>query len=185
MIDEAIKRAIDCDAMLYNKKTNCPDDQRDAELRWIYHLAEIAPDGPTIECGVKNGGALICWAMAREGRGQVYANDIKMRPDLVDNLKRYGTKAKRVMSPSAIVPAKIGGLFAFAFIDGDHSEDGIRADVETWPDAIMPGGILAFHDYGVWKPTVGVKKIVDEWQQTAQWELLGQVGSLIAFKRPG
>lgn len=183
-LEEAIKRAIESEAMLYNRKSSCPDDQRDAELRWIYHLAKIAPEGQAIECGVRNGGSLVCWAMAREGRGTVFANDTKMRPALLANLKRYEMKVRRIQSPSALAPLKAGGKFAFCFIDADHSEAGISADIDVWPGVMLPGGILAFHDYGVWKPDVAVKRIVDEWQDKARWELLGQVGSLIAFRKP-
>jgi predicted O-methyltransferase YrrM len=183
-IDEAVKRAIDCNAMLYNRKSNCPDDKRDAELKWLYHLAEISPDGRSIELGVREGGSLLCWSMAREGRGAVYGVDIKARPSLTENLEKYGLKAHLIISPSNTAAIKVKGKVAFCFIDADHSEDGVRADVAVWPDKVIPGGILAFHDYGVWKPSVKVKDVVDEWQAANGWELLGQVGSLIAFKKP-
>jgi len=183
-LEEGIKRAIASDAMLYNRKSSVTDDKRDAELRWIYHLAEIAPDGRAVECGVRNGGALVCWALAREGRGPIYANDVKMRPALDENLKRYKLKVRKLQAPAAAAPAKIIGDVAFCFIDADHAEAGISADIAVWPDRMMPGGILAFHDYGVWKPDVAVKAVVDKWQAKARWELLGQVGSLIAFRKP-
>lgn len=183
-LEEGIKRAIASNAMLYNRKSSVPDDKRDAELRWIYHLAEIAPDGRAVECGVRNGGALVCWALAREGRGAVYANDTKMRPALDENLKRYKQKAVKVQSTAADAVGKITGQVAFCFIDADHTEPGITADIAVWPDKMMPGGILAFHDYGVWKPEVAVKAVVDKWQAKAKWELLGQVGSLVAFRKP-
>jgi hypothetical protein len=170
--------------MLYNRKSNCPEDKRDAELRWIFNLAEIAPDGVAVEAGIREGGSFVCWSMAREGRGPVVGIDTKIRPGLVDNLARYGLQPRIIQQPSATAVKEIRGKVAFAFIDADHSEAGIRGDIAVWPDKMKPGGVLAFHDYGVWKPTVAVKRVVDEWQQAAQWELLGQVGSLIAFRKP-
>lgn len=181
---KAILRAVESEAMLYNRKSQCPDDERDAELRWIYHLAEIAPDGRAVECGVRGGGSLSCWYIAREGRGPIYGVDTKIRPSLTYTIERYEMKVRIIHTQSHLAAAKIQGKVAFCFIDADHAEEGIRADIAVWPDKVMPGGILAFHDYGVWKPSVAVKKVVDEWQAAAKWELLGQVGSLIAFRKP-
>lgn len=182
MIEEAIKRAIECEAMLYNRKRNCPDNQRDAELRQIYRLAEMAPDGPAIECGVFYGGSLVCWAMAREGRGEIIANDIEIRPELTENLRRYGLKVVKLQA-TATEAAGLVERVAFCFIDADHRE-GILSDIQVWPFKIIPGGILAFHDYGTWKPWQRVTGAVDEWMAVARWECLGQVGSLVAFRRP-
>jgi predicted O-methyltransferase YrrM len=39
-----------------------------------------------------------------------------------------------------------GELFDVAFIDGDHTYDGVRADWLTWSPIVRPGGIVAFHD---------------------------------------
>lgn len=44
------------------------------------------------------------------------------------------------------------------FIDADHSEEGIRNDIENWLPKVRSGGILAGHDYD-W-PTV--QKVVCE-----------------------
>jgi len=63
------------------------------------------------------------------------------------------------------------------WIDGDHSEAGVRADLDQWSPLVRPGGLLAAHDYthreGVraawdalvrhapgWGPTGSVRSIV-------------------------
>ncbi len=53
----------------------------------------------------------------------------------------------------------------FAFIDGDHTYDAVRQDIELWWPRVKPGGLLLGHDYnglqdrrGVW----GVKRAADE-----------------------
>jgi predicted O-methyltransferase YrrM len=35
---------------------------------------------------------------------------------------------------------------AFLWIDGDHSYDAVKKDIQDWTDLVMPGGFLAFHD---------------------------------------
>lgn len=53
----------------------------------------------------------------------------------------------------------------FAFIDADHSYEGVYADVRAWWPKIKPGGFLAGHDYMTGKEGIsfGVTRAVDEW----------------------
>jgi cephalosporin hydroxylase len=39
-----------------------------------------------------------------------------------------------------------GDLVDVAFLDGDHSEAGVRRDFELWAPFVKPGGVVAFHD---------------------------------------
>lgn len=45
------------------------------------------------------------------------------------------------------------------FIDGDHSYEGCRSDIESWLPHLKPGSLLIMHDYG-WAD--GVQKVVQE-----------------------
>ena len=158
--------------------------EADHELAWLWCLAKIAPDGPAVECGVKDGGSLACWAAAREDRGPLYGVDIKAGPGAASLWESYHYKVTSLRMASWDAAAIIEGPVAFCFLDAAHSEPGFPQDIVVWPGKIMPGGVIAFHDYDVWKPNVVVKTYVDAWQKEAQWETLGRVGSLIAFRRP-
>jgi len=57
----------------------------------------------------------------------------------------------------------VDGTLDFAFIDGDHSYQGCRRDIEAWAAKVRPGGWIGGHDYGHPRRTWGVKKAVDEW----------------------
>lgn len=185
-IDEAVQRAIDAKSNLYNQKRNCPDSQRDAELRNLYELARIAPDGAAVEIGVKRGGSFLCWSCAREGRGRLYAvDDWSMKTEGIfwDNCKKYNVPVTVIGMKSSQAIEFIEEPLAFVFVDGSH-DIGIWDDIKIWPPKIMPGGIIAFHDYGTWKPTVKVKEAVDGWHLGARWDKFRQIGSTAAFVRP-
>ena len=167
LLATAIQRAIDTKSQIYNRKSNCPDDRRDAELKYLYLLAEQAPDGAAAELGVRTGGSFLCWSMARDGRGPLYAVDdwsSKTRDLFFANVAKYGVTVETVT--------------------GKSWDTGIWLDIPAWTPKIIPGGIVAYHDYGVWKPTVNVKRAVDQWQAVARWEEIGQIGSTRAYRRP-
>ena len=177
----AVVRGILAKSMLYNPHTGDA-----SQLAFLYDLATKAPDGPAVEVGVRGGGSFLCWSMARKGRGRIIAADdwSSLTEATFRGNAKDCTDIEILTASSWLTPERIGEPVAFAFLDCDHGENGIPKDILVWPEAIMPGGIIAFHDYGVWKPTVVVKREVDAWQELAQWEPLGLVSSIIAFRRP-
>lgn len=58
----------------------------------------------------------------------------------------------------------------FLFIDGDHSYEGVKADILGFSPHVRLGGVIAGHDYGPWpdgitgelREFIGVRKAVDE-----------------------
>jgi predicted O-methyltransferase YrrM len=78
------------------------------------------------------------------------------------------------------------------FIDGDHSYEGCKGDIEAWLPHIAPGGIIAVHDYLKENlqadpngphpmPWPGVDSAVNE-LLVPNFEMILHVASLIAFK---
>jgi predicted O-methyltransferase YrrM len=47
----------------------------------------------------------------------------------------------------------------FIFIDGDHTYEGVSADLKGWYPKLKVGGVIAGHDYN--EPNTGVKLAVD------------------------
>lgn len=47
------------------------------------------------------------------------------------------------------------------FIDGDHEEASVLADVAAWSPLLVPGGVIAFDDYDT-RRNPGVKVVADE-----------------------
>lgn len=80
------------------------------------------------------------------------------------------------------------GPFDFAFIDGDHTYDGVRNDWHNYSRFIRPGGLVAFHD--TWpngdRHEPGVVKWVDELRHqlpSIEWTSPDGVG-ICAFELP-
>jgi len=96
------------------------------------------------------------------------------------------------------------GLIDMVFVDGDHTYEGCRGDIEEWMPHLRFGGVIALHDYqkiAAWKrmnpaievvtddmvghiikPYPGVDKAVEELLESV-YESLGVVNTLIAFRK--
>ena len=46
------------------------------------------------------------------------------------------------------------GVLDLVFIDGDHSFEAVRDDLDAWWPTLRPGGTLAGHDYAIYSPGV-------------------------------
>jgi hypothetical protein len=76
----------------------------------------------------------------------------------------------------ALTYSDIGGDLDLVFIDGDHSEDAVRADFNIVRDNVRPGGIIAFHDVSSCYP--GVNKVLGEVLASGNWRLTDFTDSL-------
>lgn len=161
------------------------------QLGFLHDLALLAPAGDGLEIGTYFGSSLVCWGMARRGMGGLTVIDpftakAKQRA-VFDEFMRLADLAPTVLVGSSADPAIIAAIppaLAFAFIDGDHTADGVRSDITTVYRRILPGGVIAFHDYTTVHGESAVINEVDAWQVEAGWEDLGLVSSLKAFRRP-
>ena len=80
---------------------------------------------------------------------------------LFANDRRVLVRGESSVTASAIPD----GTLDFAFIDGDHTFDGVTLDIKSWWPKVRPGGLLAGHDYGSRKNRLqiwGVDRAVHE-----------------------
>lgn len=79
------------------------------------------------------------------------------------------------------------------FIDGDHSYEGCKKDVERFvPEFLRPGGYFILHDYYGWYDQNGqnnspIKRVVDELIIDGRYEhILIDTGyqSFVVFRKP-
>ena len=78
-----------------------------------------------------------------------------------ERLGVFGDRVQQIRLDSVEAADQISEPLDFVYIDGDHSYEGIRADLDAWFPLIREGGIIAGHDYG--QPAFpGVKAAADQ-----------------------
>jgi hypothetical protein len=118
---------------------------------------------------------------------QIYGIDVK-QPDVPQAPE---LRAIDIIADSAVCYKEFNEPVHLMFIDGDHHYEGVRADLENWTPKIVPGGIVAMHDYAPLPQHLallphleGVRRAIAEWAERSKWEQLSAPGSLAAFRRP-
>jgi len=145
------------------------------ELTWLAEQAQRCVHG-IIEIGCFRGRTTIALAdnsscivhavdpFPAEVRGndmkEVVFTPILARGDFEQNLSEYFTSGKVVHHPCGFESVPLDLKADLIFIDGDHHRERVLYDIQVALVHLVPGGVLAGHDYGD-KEWVGVKEIVD------------------------
>ena len=106
------------------------------------------------------------------------------RPDFftVKNRFKCRPRSHLVFGLTSDVPMLLQGEpVALVFVDADHTRPGLVADIETWAPLVVPGGVMAFDDYGS-ERWPDVKPTVDGMMADG-WEKIGERGSVAAYRR--
>lgn len=75
----------------------------------------------------------------------------------------------------------------FAFLDADHTYEGVKRDLEAWWPRIRPGGLLTGHDYGGLRNRLGlfgVSRAVDEFARQRGLSVEKSPGLVWSIRRP-
>jgi predicted O-methyltransferase YrrM len=92
---------------------------------------------------------------------------------------------------SAAVATRWQGEADLVFIDGDHSEAGVRADWDGWHGFVAPGGAVLFHDArltqeggrGLPGPTAVVDALFRGPSAVAGWRIAREADRMVAVVR--
>jgi SAM-dependent methyltransferase len=80
-----------------------------------------------------------------------YGFDSRDRELLLDAARRWNVAHlldERVMTSQDALPHMDGAPIDLLWVDGDHSYDAARFDLESFGAFVRPGGVIAAHDYG-------------------------------------
>jgi predicted O-methyltransferase YrrM len=70
------------------------------------------------------------------------------------------------------------GRAGLVFVDGSHAYDYVRKDSETAMRLVRPGGVVLWHDYGVWP---GVNQALEELEASLGLGLVHIAGTSLVF----
>jgi hypothetical protein len=101
-------------------------------------------------------------------------------PWLMYNLRRFGVEDWVMPIVASSDSATNLGIerVRLLFVDGSHTYERVRADIEAWLPRVVPRGVLVFDDYFGSKPTWGVRAAVDELLASGEVRAtLGRVGT--------
>lgn len=63
------------------------------------------------------------------------------------NTSRHSDRIRIIKLPSLLAATAVFKLPSFVYIDGDHRQNFVEADIRAWWGKLLPGGILAGDDY--------------------------------------
>ena len=176
------------------------------EARALYELCkEVIPIGGVIEIGV-NRGLSTCFEAA--GGNRVFAFDpydpekwqaTKEWPQHPEDEKAYDFAGRQwhalglhnIVLQRKASPAALGYLqsdavpLGLVFIDGEHTYNACKADLEAWSPLIAPGGYLCLHDYVNIDDahSDGVPQAAAEALSPQEWEGPRIVHSMAVYRR--
>lgn len=170
------------------------------ELVALFELGQAAPaGGAIIEIGTFHGSSAVALALGsqRTNKLRVYSIDPYEsfvspgekrqygsfdRIPLFKNLLR-GRAAEHVWLinlPSVAAARAWNGPVSLLWIDGDHSYEGARDDLNAWLPFVMPNGIIAFDD----ALDGGPLKVVEEAVQAKRLQRVAMHGKIAVCRLP-
>ena len=161
------------------------------ERSLLHGLAEYVAetfDNPTIvNIGVSWGASVHCLhAGAPDARLVAIDIDLETRP--VQGLEHL-EGVKFVEDKSCPRGLQFRNDVHLLFIDGDHSYNGVKDDINGWLGHIPLKGIIAFHDFEASvkdaRRLAGVRQAVQDWYKRTdgKWPMRWSAGSIVAFQR--
>jgi predicted O-methyltransferase YrrM len=129
----------------------------DGEVSALMLLAEITHwhEPLIVNVGVGAGTSSLAFAIARPDAKIISVDKSEGGPlggfeNEKNAFEKYGYPLPgQLLGDSKEIGKEWGKVdLGLVFIDGDHSPEGVRGDIEAWMQFIIPTGIIAFHDYG-------------------------------------
>lgn len=92
-----------------------------------------------------------------------HRNVTENRSEVMIKTLEYGCRAHILSLPSIEASKKfVDGALDFVFIDGDHSIDGVKADISAWYPKVKVGGFLTGHDWDWESVRIGVTELLPD-----------------------
>jgi predicted O-methyltransferase YrrM len=148
------------------------------EAQLLYDLARAASGGCIVEIGTFHGKSTVALALGAQAGSKAKVYGVDPLVTYVGAFGRTITAAEKIVlfqnllvagvaehvwllqTTSARAACGFAEPVALLWVDGDHSYEGVKGDLESWAPHVVPGGILAFHDS--LSPRLGVGRFLEE-----------------------
>jgi hypothetical protein len=121
----------------------------DAEVI-VPYIQHIKPGRAYVEIGVDKGKSLSIARMVAPKKTFVVGVDLKVNPDVPDTLFLQGDSVAMAKK----YEDTLGIPIQILFIDGDHSYQGCKRDLDAWYPLVLNLGYIFFHDHDESSPGV-------------------------------
>lgn len=179
---------------------------RISELAVLANCAANAEgDGNVFEIGTFDGRTTLNLALNLRGKGKVFTLDLPPDEATIYDIEKgerhfvdKPASGARYQAAKESIPdtvmrieqlhgdsaafdySEYEGTCALVFVDGSHAYDYAKSDTETAMKLIRAGGIIVWHDYGVWK---GVTRYLEELEVAEKLGLRSIFGTSLVFWR--
>ena len=104
------------------------------------------------------------------------------RPEFYRAMLRagYAEAVALINLPSAVVAHAFAEPVGLLFIDGDHTEAAVQADVDAWTPHLLPGAMMLLDD--AVDPEVGPYKVIARLTASGRWRVHSAVGKVVALE---
>jgi hypothetical protein len=164
------------------------------EAAFLYRLARSAPGaGVIVEIGSYRGRSTLCLASGARGRGEtrivsidphIYGSEQELR----NNLRHFGLdRVVDVVAVASIAAASSWrGPVRAIFVDGNHEQASVEADVDAWLPFLERGGFLLLHDSTDLSRFLGPAVVARERLRVGpEFDLAGRLGATTWARRTG
>lgn len=186
--------------------TGCPGWESISEQELLLELAQAVPQGGVIvEIGGEIGMSASIFCLGAHKSVRIYTIDLFPGGLLAQhraNLAEAGfeERSKPVSGDSKSLFQNwqdsngfVGGEIDLLFLDGDHSYEGVLADLNNWTPFVKQGGVVVLHDVAVDTNRMPhplhyeVKRALDAWrsQNLDDWMWMKSVDSTVVLERVG
>jgi len=172
------------------------------ETELLFRLASQCSNGAIVEIGSWRGKSAVAMAYGVKTRPEagrapiyciephaVYTGFYGGRFDPQDRgefykamLKAECTDVVALVNLKSVDAAKAWSLpIGLLFIDGDHSKEGVAADVAAWTPFVITGGIIAFDDAA--DTNAGPCAAIARMLKSGGYERVGQTGKIAVLRK--
>lgn len=131
----------------------------------VPEVIRLKPGQVYLEVGVDKGKSLSVARMVAVKGVLIFGVDLREDPKVKDTLFIRSDSSAAARGWGQLNGDKIDVLF----IDGDHTYEGCKADIDSWYPHMAKKGVMLFHDADATSP--GVVKAVEEFAKDHKYEV--------------